>query len=167
MKSAAACFGSPMERPASLIPSKGPATGVEKLIALKVERDLDFVVLYAAGDVDGPLAHEMRIGVSGRKAFDEEMKALRTYRSTGVAVHMAHIISGRAAAGLVRSSVEDVLRQLGRHRRGSWWIAAPDEAARLVSASADIHRVALMTGVDADRREREAINREMDLMTGG
>jgi hypothetical protein len=135
------------------------------------ELELDLVVIYAIGDGDGPLRGEVKIGLSSRRAFAEEVKAARVYRSSEVVTHFAHVVRGRAVGLRLRSALEASLRSTGRHKRNSWWAISGDDACVRVLECARTEKIELLTDseaavIEADH-ERAIRQRRMDRDLGG
>ena len=97
--------GSPTARPNFACPVE--AKHRESILALRklqVEQELEITVVYAIADRDGPLAGEIKIGVSSRKAYPGELEKFRTYRATEIVAHQEPEIwlHGKAEALLGR-----------------------------------------------------------------
>lgn len=128
---------------------KKQSEAMHKLIWIEVERELELTVLYAVGDADGPLSGEVKIGISGRKAFEEEMRAIRGYRSRDIARHIEVVIRGKGRAAMVKSAVEQYLRTRDRHIRAAWWRAEADDLAAQCDSIARALSIPLMSHDEA------------------
>ena len=130
---------------------------------LQVERELDLVVLYAAGDATGPSAGDVKIGLSVRRAVPEELKSMRSYRSSEIVVHFAHVITGRGRGLRLKTALEYELGCRGRHLRNSWWNAGGIVSDLVIQLAGD-ERIDLMTADEARALELEKLHKKMDDM---
>lgn len=126
-----------------------------------VEQELDLVVIYAVGDASGPSAGDVKIGLSIRRAFAEEIKVMRGYRSAELTVHFAHVIRGRSCGLRLKTALECELKDHGRHVRNSWWQASDVVSCAVVRLAKGEH-IRLMTADEATALELEKLHKKMD-----
>lgn len=129
-----------------------------KAIGSLVDSQLDLVVLYAVGDAGGLSAGEIKIGVSTRQAFREEIKKMSNYRSSDLVIHMQTIISGREEAVRLKTAALATFDDRGLTYR-SWRRANGDEVRGIISKLAATYGVRLMTEEQAAVLERETFER--------
>lgn len=127
-------------------------------IAKDVDAKLELCVLWAARDVDGPSAGEVKIGVSTRSAIREEIKKMRQYRAADVVVVFEAIISVRGKAEQVRKGVLNALAANGRAYK-SWRTATDGELIATVGKVAATVGVRLMSKDEAVALEHEEFDK--------
>lgn len=133
--------------------------GVEKLSArrdaeIKAEVDsrLELVVLYAVGDVTGPCAHHVRIGVSTVASYAEEMRQMRRYRSADIATRYEAFISGKGKAEVLKTALLATLGDKGFAFK-SWRSATDGELSAIVGKLSATYRVRIYTQQEAAELE--------------
>lgn len=131
----------------------------DKLTELAVEAELDVVILYAVGDTHGPLSHELRIGLSGAKAYPDEIKTVQTYRSAPIQIYGEFRICGLGNGRRLRAAVEAHLREKGSHVNRSWWRCGGAEFCSLVNTLAADERIKLRSTEEIETLRAEAYAR--------
>lgn len=148
-------------------------SGMEKLAAnrheqimLLMDRRLELTVLYAVGDATGPCADHVKIGVSTRDAFAEEMRTMRKYRSAEVVTRFETIISGRGKAEMIKTALLAALEDRGLVHR-SWRMSTEQMLASVVGRLAQTYRVPIMTREQAIALEHKTYDELAQELTGG
>ena len=131
-----------------------------------VDARLELSVLWAVGDASGPCASEVKIGVSTRKAYADEIKKMGNYRSAEVVTRYETIISGRGRAELLKTALLATLEDRGLTFR-SWRRANVGELSDIVAKLATTYRVRLMTHDEAVALEHEVFDKVAAEHCGG
>lgn len=130
--------------------------------ALAAIEALDLHCLFALGDVDGPLSHEMQIGVAAiGEPVRSRLKTVQHHRSRDIAIKCHAIISGRLLANRLKADVERHLTDAGRWIRGSWWAQPADGLPALVQMVAAQARITLLSAADVQRLVHDAEQRSI------
>lgn len=117
--------------------------------------------IYAIGDIEGPLAGEIKIGVCEHGKLNDTVRKAQVYRSAVTAVRLERYFRGRLATEGLRAALEARLRGMGRHLRGSIWRMDHVGLALLLREIADAEGVLIMTDEDADALIDIQIERDM------
>lgn len=147
-------------------------SGMEKLAAnrheqimLIMDRRLELTVLYAVGDASGPCVDHVKIGVSTRDAFADEVRKMSNYRSAEVVTRFEAIISGRGKAEMLKTATLAALEDRGLVHR-SWRVSTEDALASVVRRLAGTYRVKLMTREEAVALEHKTYDEIAHELTG-
>lgn len=129
-----------------------------------VERELELRCLYCVGDEAGPLAGEVSLGVSSRKALAGALETAQRWRSEKLTIHFQHVIRGEGALLRLKAGLENNWHP--GWKRGSWWEKDGKAAALEVVACAADERVPLLTDAEADELERKKLQEVFNRIAG-
>lgn len=137
-----------------------------KLAALAAEQKADIVVLWALGDLDGPLADEVKIGLCKRRAFQSQVYAMRAARSRALAHRIEVYVRGEGAGLRLKTAIVEHLRELGHEIDEPWFRARPDVLQTTLVEMALSEGVRLLSDDEAKAIEQNEINKLMDRTLG-
>lgn len=133
----------------------------EQAIKIAVDR-ADIAVLWALGDLDGPLAGEVKIGLTTRRAFQAQASAMRAARSRQLAKWVEVYMRGQAPGLRLRAALEHHLTAHGMEIGRPWFRVDHDQLPSIVSLLAASENVRLITEDDAKEIEQREFAKLMD-----
>jgi hypothetical protein len=133
------------------------------LIRLR-DRELELRILYCVGDEAGPLAGEISLGISSRRALGGALETAQRWRSEKLIVHFQHVIRGEGALLRLKAALESNWRP--GWKRGSWWEKDANAAKLEVVALAAEERIPLLTDAEADELEAKKLQEVFTRIAG-
>lgn len=130
---------------------------------LAAEQRAEIVVFYALGDADGPLAHEVKIGIRKWRTYQSDIVyRMRAYRSREIAHRVEVYVRGDAAALRLKTAVFARLNEDGYGLGRPDWFRVGANLGEVIRAVAADERISLFSEDEAREIEQRELEKLME-----